>query len=213
MQRREQYLLGGLLAAVVLWQGSTWAASALFGPFETRRQDFERLQKSVADKNDKLFVQVRARKLLKDWQLISLPPDDPGKSKLPTALNAQRLYLQWLTDLAQLAGFEDLKVTTSGRSQKGNVYIAVVVKIEADARYEQLVRFLDLFYRTKLLHRVTALSVSNRVFEGDPTLKVSLDAEGLAMLGVSVATDDFSTNESGRRPVGLGNDFGSFSGG
>ncbi|WP_010584174.1 Ig domain-containing protein [Schlesneria paludicola] len=182
MQRRQQYLLGGLIAVVLIWQGSGWVASAIFGPFETRREELTRLQQAVADKGDKLLSLARARKLLKEWQAISLPPDDLAKSKKPSARDAQRLYMQWLTDLAQLCGFEELKVTTSGQTQKGNVYIAVVVKLDAEAKYDQLVRFLDLFYRTELMHRVTSLTISNKVFEGDPALKISLDAEGLALI-------------------------------
>ena len=183
MQRRQQYLLAGLIAAVLIWQGSGWVSYALFGPFETRREELSRLEQAVAEKSDKLLSLVRARKLLKEWQAISLPPDDLAKSKKPSARDAQRLYLQWLTDLGQLCGFEDLKVTTGGQTQKGNVYISVIVKLEAEARYDQLVRFLDLFYRTELMHRVTSLTITNKVFEGDPIMKVSLDAEGLALIG------------------------------
>ncbi len=182
MQRREQYLLGLLLTAVVIWQAGGWVTSALFGPFETRRTELTSLQKTVTEKEDKMLMLARANKSLRDWQASSLPPDDTAKSKQPSALNAQRLYLQWLTDLSHLCGFESLKVTPGGEARKGNVYISVVVKIEAEARYEQLVRFLDLFYRTNLLHRVSSLHVSTKVFEGDPTLMIALDAEGLALL-------------------------------
>ena len=57
-----------------------------------------------------------------------------------------------------------------------------MVRIEADARYEQLVRFLDLFHRTDLLHRITSVHVSTKEFEGDPFLKVQLEAEGIALV-------------------------------
>src|SRR4051812_13717131 len=103
MQSRGQYLFGGLLTALVVWQAGGWVSSAVFGPFETRRGDLTRLQKSVTEKEDKLLMLARANKSLKDWKLISLPPDDNAKSRQPTALNAQRLYIQWLTDLAQLS--------------------------------------------------------------------------------------------------------------
>ena len=183
MQRREQYLLGGLLAAAFVFGTYQWAYSIVFGPFESRQQDLARIQKAVADKSDRMLQLARETKRLNDWKLISLPPDDTAKSKQPSALDAQRLYVQWLTDLSQICGFESLKVSPNGESPKGKIYIAVTVRIEAEARYEQLVRFLDLFYRTQLLHRVSAMQVSTRgVFEGDPPLSISLDAEGLAML-------------------------------
>ena len=181
MQRREQIMLGVLLTAVVIWQGSGWAYSALFGPFQTRYETLNLLKKSVTEKEDQILALARAGKSLKAAKLISLPPD-AGKTKRPDALNAQRLYLQWLTDLAELCGIEELKVTPDRRFLKGNEFVSVVVKLEADARYEQLVRFLDLFNRTDLLHRITSLHVSTKEFEGDPFLKIYIEAEGIALV-------------------------------
>ena len=101
MQRREQIILGVLLATVVTWQGGGWVASAVLDPFQTRSDTLARLKKSVKEKEDQELMLVRAKKSLADAKLISLPPD-AGKSKRPDALNAQRLYLEWVTDLAQL---------------------------------------------------------------------------------------------------------------
>ena len=181
MQRREQIILGVLLATVVTWQGGGWVASAVLDPFQTRSDTLARLKKSVKEKEDQELMLVRAKKSLADAKLISLHPD-AGKSKRPDALNAQRLYLEWVTDLAQLCEIEDPKVTPDQRLVRGNDFVSVAVKLEMDARYEQLVRFLDLFYRTNLLHRITSLHVSTKEFEGDPFLKVSLQAEGLALI-------------------------------
>jgi hypothetical protein len=182
MQRREQIILGVLLATVVTWQGGGWVASAVLDPFQTRSDNLARLKKSVKEKEEQELMLVRARKSLAEAKSISLPPD-PGKQKRPDALNAQRLYLEWVTDLAQLCEIEDPKVTPDQRTVKGNDFVTVAVKLEMDARYEQLVRFLDLFYRTNLLHRVTSLHVSTKEFEGDPFLRVTLQAEGLALIG------------------------------
>ena len=181
MQRREQIILGVLLATVVTWQGGGWVASAVLDPFQTRSDTLARLKKSVKEKEDQELMLVRAKKSLADAKLISLPPD-AGKSKRPDALNAQRLYLEWVTDLAQFCEIEDPKVTPDQRMLKGNDFVSVAVKLEMDARYEQLVRFLDLFYRTNLLHRITSMHVSTKEFEGDPFLKVTLQAEGLALI-------------------------------
>lgn len=181
MQRREQIMLGVLLAAVVIWQGSGWLISTVFGPFQARSEATALLQKSVQEKDDQLLMLARSSKSLKAARGISLPPD-ATKSKRPDAVNGQRLYMQWLTDLAELCEIEDLKVTPDRRFLKGNDYIAVVVKVDADARYEQLVRFLYLFNRTDLLHRITAMRVSTKESEGDPFLKVQFEAEGIALV-------------------------------
>ncbi len=182
MQRRQQYLIGGLIAAVVLWLGGSWVNSAVLGPIQDKRDLLARLTKSVSDKEDQQLYLQRSKKLLRGWQARSFPPDLVKTRQRPDALNAQRLYLEWLTDLAQLSGFEDLKITPDRRTPKGNVYVAFAVKIEADARFEQLISFFDRFYQADLLHRVTSLRVISKESEGDPFFQVTLEAEGLALL-------------------------------
>jgi hypothetical protein len=183
MQRREQYLIGAFLGAVLVWQVGGWMLSTVSKPFQEASEKLETLKKSVSNKQDSTLSLIRSAKLLKEWKAASLFPD-PGKSKQPTALNAQRLYLEWITDLAELCGFDELKVQAGATTTKGKVYISVVVKLDAEARFEQLVQFLDLFYRTDLMQRISSLRVSTKVFEGDPQLRVSLEAEGLALLDV-----------------------------
>jgi len=182
MERRQQYLIGGLVTVVVLWFGSGWFKSAVLEPIQTKRDELGKLTKTVGQKEDQLLNLARSKKLLKDWQARSLPPDLTKARQKPDALNAQGLYLEWLTDLAQLSGFEDLKVSPDRRTPKGNIYVSVMVKIEADARFEQLCNFLDRFYRADLLHRVTSLRVQSKESDGDPFFQVTLEAEGLALL-------------------------------
>ncbi len=183
MQRREQLLLGGLLAAVVIWQGSGYVASAIFGPFQTKSEELVRLKKSVSQKEDSMVLLARATKTLERATSISLPPDAVEKNRRPDALTAQRLYQTWLTDMAELCEFESTKVTPVRTMAKGDVYVAVLVKLEAQPRYGQLVRFLDQFYRTNLMHRITSMHITAKEFELDPYLTVTLEAEGLALVG------------------------------
>jgi len=181
MQPREKMLLAAVLVLGSAWLGGGYLISAVFEPFQERIQRLDGLRASVNKKSDEQMTLGRARLTLKNISAISLPPD-PGKSKQPSALNAQRLYLEWLTDIAELCGFEDPKVTAGNLVMKGKVYISVGAKLEANARYEQLVRFLDVFYRTSLAQRISALNVTTKVFEGDPVLTIKLDADGLVML-------------------------------
>jgi Putative Ig domain len=184
MQKREQYLLAGLIAVFVLWQGAVWFSSAFLQPIRDKRQQLAELTDSIDKKNEKLIDLARAKKDLANWRLRSLPPDPTKPNQRPDAINAQRLYQDWLHDLAQLCGFEDLKVAPDRRTaSQGNVFVAVGIKIEADARYEQLCNFLDHFYRTDLMHRVASLHVTSREAEGDPFLHCVIEAEGLAITG------------------------------
>ena len=183
MQRREQYLLIGLVAAVVVWFGGGLISSQILGPLRDKQAVLTGLEKKNDDTTKSLLLLAKQRKSLSDWTRRSLPPDPVKGKNRPSALNAQRLYQDWLHDLAQLSGFEDLKVLPDRTAvSKDNVYVSVSIKIEADARYEQLCRFLDRFYRTDLLHRVTSLRVTTNESEGDPLLKIVLEAEGLALV-------------------------------
>jgi hypothetical protein len=131
------------------------------------------LNESIAVKQDEQVRLARAQRQWKDWRARSLPPDP---------LDAQRLYQRWLTDLAQGAGFENLSVTPESRTSRNEVYTTVEVSVSGEARLEQLCVFLYRFYRTDLLHRVTNVNLQAKDNQGDPTLKISLTAEGLALV-------------------------------
>jgi len=184
MQRREQYLLIGLVTAVLLWQGASLLNGMLLKPLRDKQTDLEKVQTQIGDSNAKLLQLARQRKNLNDWKKRSLPPDPAKAKQRPNALNAQRLYGDWLHDLAELSGFEELKVSSDVITvSRDNVFVSVHIKIEADAHYEQLCRFLDRFYRTDLLHRVTGLRIQSQEAEGNPVLQVLMDVEGMAIVG------------------------------
>ncbi|MBM4074893.1 MAG: hypothetical protein FJ267_04540 [Planctomycetes bacterium] len=182
MEKREQLLLGGLIVAVAFWIGGSWLSASVFGPIRDKRALLVSLQKAVDLHEDDLLRLKRAEKRLRNWQARCLPPDPLKSKQRGDALNAQRLYLEWLTDLAQLSGFEELKVSPDQRTPKGTVYVSVAVKVEASARFEQLIQFLERFYKTDLLHRIKTLRITCREPEGDPALQIVLEAEGLALL-------------------------------
>lgn len=187
MQRREQYLLIGLISAVVIWFGGSMFHANFVQPLQTRQKEYEDLQKSISQRKSGLVELARQRKNLTAWTKRSLPPDIKMGKLRPDAGNAQRLYQDWLHDLAQLSGFEGLKVTADRRNvSRDNVYVSVGVKIEAEAKYEQLCRFLDRFYRADLLHRISALRIQSKEAEGDPFLDVELQAEGLAIVDAPI---------------------------
>lgn len=184
MPSRERLLLFGLIAAVVAWQGFGLVGSWVLGPIQARQGEVETLQAKVSAKDDQLFELLKTGKRLKDWQAMSLPPDPPSANKraIAGAVLAQRLYQEWVLDLANICGFESLSVKPGATRSKGNVYVSVFVKVEAEARHEQLCRFLDQFERTALLQRVSQLKIESRESEGDPVFKVVIDVEGLALI-------------------------------
>jgi hypothetical protein len=184
MQRRQQYLLFGLIAVVVLWQGARILDSTFLQPLRDKRTELVELEKTVGLKKKDLIELARQKKSLDKWKSRSLPPDPLKNAKArPDALNAQRLYQDWLHDLAQLSGFEDLEIRPERLMvSRDNVFVSVNVKIEAHAHYEQICHFLNRFYRADILHRVTAMRVQSRESDGDPLLQITIDAEGLAIV-------------------------------
>ena len=184
MQRRQQYLLFGLIAVVVLWQGARIVDSSFLQPIRDKRTELDELEKTVGLKKKDQIELARLKKNLDKWKARSLPPDPMKNAKQrPDALNAQRLYQDWLHDLALLSGFEDLEIRPERLMvSRDSVFVSVNVKIEANAHYEQLCNFLNRFYRADILHRVTAMRVQSRESDGDPLLQITIDAEGLAIV-------------------------------
>jgi len=105
-----------------------------------------------------------------------------GRSLPPEPLDAQRLYQQWLTDLAQSKGFEQVKVTPENRVSRGTVYVAVQVSVSGQATTDELTDFLVSFYRVGLLQRIARLELSGSGRTASSPLIVTLLAEGLCLL-------------------------------
>jgi hypothetical protein len=172
MQRREILLLIALIAAVLVWQGGRIVSKVIFEPIEMRRADLAGLDESIGTKQVEQARLARAERQLRDWRARSLSRDP---------LVAQRLYQRWLTDLAQNAGFANLKVTPERRIDRNEAYTTVEVSVSGEATLAQTGLFLYRFYRTNLLHRVTTINLQGKDNQGDPLLKVSLTAEGLSL--------------------------------
>lgn len=175
MQRREKILLIGVVAMVALWWGVPLVEQVLFGPLEEREGILQTLGAKVERKEEEQLGIMRATTKMRDWKAVSLPPD---------ALDAQRLYQEWLTNLAQLVGMEELKLTPGRRQVQGTTYAAVQVSLEGRATLDQVTAFLYHFHRAGLLHRVVQLSTESESSQGSPKLKVSLVAEGMCLRDV-----------------------------
>uniref|UniRef100_A0A7C2PGK1 Cadherin repeat domain-containing protein n=1 Tax=Schlesneria paludicola TaxID=360056 RepID=A0A7C2PGK1_9PLAN len=194
MNRREKLLAAGLGAVFLLMMGGGPLYNAVFGPITERSDRLAELTTAVEQKQDQALLIARARKQLRDWQALSLPPDrGAATSRRPDALDAQRLYQAWITDLAQLSGMTDVvvkpgaqrRLIKAGRgTQAANVYLTVPVTVVAEARFGPLATFLDHFQRVNLLHRINKLKVTSRESQGDPLLTITLEAEGLALVDV-----------------------------
>src|SRR5262245_38860838 len=127
MQKREKYLAIFAIVAVLLWQGMPLYSHFFVDPVNLLRADVQRLDDEVGQRNRTERSIRRARTNLTKWKSASLPPD---------WRSAQRLYLEWVTDLAKMSGFTDLKVTPTPSLREGKVFTPVRVSIDAKVGYD-----------------------------------------------------------------------------
>ncbi|QDT37950.1 hypothetical protein [Stratiformator vulcanicus] len=172
MQTREKILGIVFLLGLLAWQGWPMFYRNIFGPLDELRSTRSALKSEYERKEDRQLALLRMTKELKDLKGRSLPPEP---------LDAQRLYQQWLTDLAQSKGFKQLKVTPENRISRGTVYVAVQVSISGQATTEELTDFLVSFYRVGLLQRIARLELGGSGRTSSSPLIVTLLAEGVCL--------------------------------
>lgn len=176
MQQREKILLLVVAGALLGGLGLPQLSGVFLAPIEESQRRLQSVKKNLASKAKDVLRVKQAGQSLKLWRSRSLPPNP---------LDAQRLFQTWLTDLAQMSQFTDVKVSPGRRNAKGKVYTGVLVLLEGKTKLSQLSRFLYHFYRTDLSHRILSLTVRSTGSRGDPVLEVSLTAEGLVVGGTA----------------------------
>jgi hypothetical protein len=172
MRRSEKILLAILLLGLLTWQGGRLVNRVLLDPIRRSRAELDRLDEQIAEQKIQTAKLTSAKRQLTRWQQRSLPPDP---------LTAQRLYQQWLTDLAQDCGFDALKVYPDRVIRKNDACMGVLVSINAEARLDRLCSFLSRFYQTDLAQHITVLNIDSTQDRGDPALRVTIMAEGLSL--------------------------------
>ncbi len=170
MGRREKILLILLVSAVVGWRALPILRAMVLGRLDEDSRRIEALKVTAARLDDKEFQLQIDQRRMSDWKDRSLPPE-PAE--------AQRLYQEWLNDLAELAGISSLRVTPEPLQVTPN-YRTVRVTVKGQSTFEQLTYFLHEFHRVDLLHRIQALKVEGPPNPGGP-LKISVTAEGLCL--------------------------------
>jgi hypothetical protein len=175
-QKRTKLLAAGLGTVVAVYFGQSVVSSWVMGPI----RDLERKVASAESQAEKLAddeIQLNvAQRNLKDWKQISLPGDID---------TAQRLYREWVFDLARQCGFSGsgFEVVPGARSaQKEFSTVSVEVK-KAEVDLQGLARFLHLFDQSALLQRISGVKIDSPGATGNPRLSVTLTAEGMSVTG------------------------------
>jgi hypothetical protein len=172
MKRREKILLAFFVSAILVWRGLPMLRAMVLGRLDDDTRRIAALKSTKTGIEEKEFkLQINQRKM-GEWLEQSLPPEP---------VEAQRLYQEWLTDLAEAAGIAQIRVTPEPlQVTPDKTFRSVRVSVKGEATFEQLTYFLHQFYRTDLLHRIQALKVEGPPTPGGP-LKITVVAEGLCL--------------------------------
>jgi hypothetical protein len=171
MQRREKILLALLLGAVIAWQGRGIVRGVFLGRLDDRWDKVKVVNETNSTLVDKETKLLQTMKRMGEWKNRSLPPD---------ALEALRLYQQWLTDLGQTAAIAKLHIAPEQRQGTGPGFKTASVKITGEGTFDQLTTFLHEFQRIAMLHRIASLKVEEAKAGGGP-LKFTMVAEGMLL--------------------------------
>ena len=189
MQQREKILAIGFTIALVLWQGWPLIQRTFFQPLDDLRAELKAIEGNIEAKDAKQLQMIQTAGRLADWRNQSLPQND---------LDAQRLYQQWLTDLTQLSGWKDVRVSPGRRIDRGERYAALQVAVEGTATMEEFAMFLYHFDRINLLHRIERLGIERRDDSDNAALRISLVAEGVSLETASDTDELFPRARLGR---------------
>lgn len=176
-EKQRTKLLGiGLAVVVAVWGGRSTVSNWVFGPIRKLEKELQSATAENERLNDEDIQLTAAQRNLDDWRNASLPSNID---------DAQRLYREWLFELARQCGFSGsgFEVTPGSRSaQKEYSTISVDVK-KAEVDLTGLARFLYLFDQAGIMHRISGLKIDSPGAQGNPRLVVSFTAEGMSVSG------------------------------
>jgi acetolactate synthase small subunit len=186
MQPREKILAGVLATIVAVWFVRPMFKSIFIDPLADRNAKITRLNDDVSNLELRQLQLLQDTAQLAEWRDASLPPD---------VLAARREYPKWLYAMAELAGWEDVKVTQATenvRLQQAN-YSTVDSTIEAEATLDGINQFLSLMESAELLQRMSLLKIESPDIESNPVMAVTIKLEGVAVADASERSVLFPT--------------------
>ncbi|MDB4786482.1 MAG: Ig domain-containing protein [Planctomycetaceae bacterium] len=172
MNQREKKLAIFFGTVILYWWGKPIFERTFVEPIDLKKTEVQTLLDSVDTLEIRDMRLLAAQTRVVNATRMALPPEE---------LVAQRLYQEWVTELANMYQLQDLEVKPEGRSSRGKVYTSVRVGLTAQASYEQICRFLSAFENAAILHRVSQLHLECDEHRGNPLVEISLSAEALAL--------------------------------
>ncbi|MFH5806344.1 putative Ig domain-containing protein [Alienimonas sp. DA493] len=173
MNRNEKILAGvlGLFLVGYLMRGPIVAMTT--GPIAELQSTLD----STLDRSDTLSDRVQA------ITAAAVRVNDARGRSLPADVSyAERLYPQWLSDLATISGWEEVSTELRPvQARRDEQFRPVRVELRGLATLAELDLFLRRFRRTDLLHRINSSKIASAAEVGDTPLEVLIEAEALSL--------------------------------
>jgi hypothetical protein len=173
----------GVVGLVFLVGGGVLANTFLISPLTQRAKRIAALEKSTEETTDQINRILADKPKLERWRQLSLPADQ---------VMARGEYAKFLTDLMRQSSFavEYLRAGQSdGRvnvtaDKKKPVYTPLTYSLRAKASLGNVVKMLEKFYNTGLMHRISHLIIerTDGNARGD-TVTVQMTVEALILSG------------------------------
>ncbi|MEZ6059061.1 MAG: putative Ig domain-containing protein [Planctomycetaceae bacterium] len=183
-EKQRTKILGGALAAVLMFGfigPAVW--KSVMAPVTDAEQKLNAANRNFDAEKEREDELLFARQNIEDAQLASLPPN---------VNDAQRLYQEWITNLALQCRFGRLDVKRGRQQSLPGSYNSVTVEVTGETTLEGLGRFLDLFDKADLVHRIDHLSIESTGSQGNPQMEVTLTANGLSVDGTPARLELFA---------------------
>jgi hypothetical protein len=168
---KRPLVLGGILAAVL---AAGMGRPIFMQPLTDAKNDLRDAKSDLKDAEEKDFQLQSARARIDNAIAGSLPP---------SVNDAQRLYLEWMTNLAQECNFAQRRVTPGRKEPRTGKFHLVSVQVEGECSLQDLSRFLFQFKQVDLMHRITQLDITSSGTAGNPRMEVILTAQAMSVVG------------------------------
>jgi hypothetical protein len=187
MNPRER-VLAMVIAGIVLAAGAAFVLyEALLSPLGDKTTQIERMNKEIEDAKRQRAQAIAEQQKLGRYRILSLPGDLDV---------AKREYGNYLSQLLLRSGFQGGTFTvTPGPADKTSptigpkkqpIYTRLGYRISGPAKMESLVKLLEEFYRTGVLHQIKSLTIDQpQLVGGRPSteLQININVEALVVTG------------------------------
>jgi hypothetical protein len=172
MTQRERVLSMTVAGAVLLGGGAFVFVELVVQPLRQRATQIKELENDIAAQ-DKLIDKGHADQALLDrWRKLSLPPETPPSQDLSKSNHdpARREYAKYLEHLMTDSGFAPGSYIITPKTvmasssvvvpgKKTAIYLPLSFLVSAQGSLENLVKMLEDFYHTGLLHKISYMSL------------------------------------------------------